>query len=126
METRRRQLKPMLSEDFHPRDEELLLTADGELSGRRATRVRAHLASCWDCRARMAEIEDTIADFARVYRRHFGPELPPIERARAQLKIRLAEPAGKLRTDSWHGFFRFNSKMCPASQTRKAFLTDLA
>jgi anti-sigma factor RsiW len=97
----------MLSEDFHPRDEELLLTADGELSGRRAARVRAHLASCWDCRARMAEIEDTIADFARVYRRHFGPELPPIDGARAQLKTRLAELAGKLRADSWPGFFRF-------------------
>jgi anti-sigma factor RsiW len=97
----------MPSEDFHPRDEEFLLTADGELSGRRAPRVRAHLASCWDCRARMAEIEETIADFARVYCRHFGPELPPIDGARAQLKTRLAELAGKLRADSWPGFFRF-------------------
>jgi hypothetical protein len=79
------------------------MTADGELSGRRAIRVRAHLASCWDCRARMAEIEDTIADFARVYRRH--SELPPIDGARAQLKT--AELAGKLRADSWPGFFRF-------------------
>ena len=107
----------MLSEDFHPRDEELLLTADGELSGRRATRVRAHLASCWDCRARMAEIEDTIADFARVYRRHFGPELPPIDGARAQLKTRLAELAGKLRADSWPGFFRF----APAARIARIF-----
>ena len=60
------------------------MTADGELSGRRANRVRAHHASCWDCRARMAEIEDTISGFARVYRRHFGPELPPIDGARAR------------------------------------------
>jgi hypothetical protein len=97
----------MLSEDFHPRDEELLMTADGELSGRRATRVRAHLASCWDCRARMEEIEDTIADFARVYRRHFEPEFPPIDGARAQLKARLAERAVRLRADCWAGFFRF-------------------
>jgi anti-sigma factor RsiW len=97
----------MQSEDFHPRDEELLMTADGELSCRRATRVRAHLASCWDCRARMAEIEDTIADFARVYRGHLGPELPPIDGARAQLNARLAELAATARADSWPGFFRF-------------------
>ncbi len=83
------------------------MTADGELSGRRATRVRAHLASCWDCRARMAEIEDTIADFARVYRQHFGPGLPPIDGARAQLKARLAELTARPRADSWPGFFRF-------------------
>jgi anti-sigma factor RsiW len=101
----------MLSEDFHPRDEELLMTADGELSGRRATRVRAHLASCWDCRARMAEIEDTIADFAQGYRLHCGPELPPIDGARAQLKARLAELAAKPRADSWPRFFRFAPTM---------------
>jgi len=82
------------------------MTADGELSGRRATRVRAHLASCWDCRARMAEIEGTIADFARVHRQHSGPGLPPIDGARAQLKARLAELAAKPRADSWPGFFR--------------------
>jgi hypothetical protein len=101
----------MLSEDFHPRDEELLMTADGELSGRRATQVRAHLACCWDCRARMAEIEDTIADFARGYRHHCDPELPPIDGARAQLKTRLAELATKPHADSWPRFFRFAPTM---------------
>ena len=74
----------MLSEDFHPGDEELLMAADGELSARRVAGVLAHLSACWDCRARMAEIEDTIADFARVYRQLFGPELPPIDVARAR------------------------------------------
>jgi hypothetical protein len=87
------------------------MTADGELSGRRTMRVRAHLVSCWDCRARMAEIEGTIADFARVYRQHFGPELPPIDGARAQLKVRLAELAAKPRADSSVGFFRFAPAM---------------
>jgi hypothetical protein len=97
----------MLSEDFHPGDEELLMAADGELSARRATRVRAHLSACWDCRARTAEIEDTVADFARVHRRLFGPELPPIDGAHAQLKARLAELAARPRADSWPWFFRF-------------------
>jgi hypothetical protein len=61
----------------------------------------------------MAEIEDTIADFARVYRRH--SELPPIDGARAQLKT--AELAGKLRADSWPGFFRF----APAARIARIF-----
>jgi anti-sigma factor RsiW len=97
----------MLSEDFHPWGEELLMTADAELSRRRAIRVRAHLASCWDCRARMAKIEHTIADFARVYRQHLCPELPPIDSARAQLKARLAELAAKPHADSLPWFSRF-------------------
>jgi anti-sigma factor RsiW len=97
----------MLSEDVHPGEQELLMAADGELSSRRATRVRAHLAACWDCRARMAEIEDTIADFARIHRQIYDPKLPPIAGARAQLKARLAELAARPRADSWPWFFRF-------------------
>lgn len=85
------------------------MAADGELSGRRASRVRAHLAACWDCRARMAEIEDTIADLARVHRRLAGPELPPNTGPRAQLKARLAELAIKPNADSWPWFLRFGT-----------------
>ena len=50
--------------DMHLSDQELLLAADGELPSRRAAQVHAHLTACWDCRARMAEIEATIGDFA--------------------------------------------------------------
>jgi hypothetical protein len=81
----------MLNEHIHLTDEELLLAADGELKSRRATQARAHLAACWDCRARMAEIEDTIADFARAYHQTVGTELPRIEGPRALLRARLAE-----------------------------------
>jgi hypothetical protein len=93
--TCRRQMKPMLSQDFHAGDQELLMAADGELSARRATRVRAHLAACWDCRARMAEIEGTSADFARIHRQISAPKVPPISAARAQLRAQLAELAAK-------------------------------
>ena len=58
----------MLNENLHPSDQELLLAADGELPARRAAQVHAHLAACWDCRARMAEIEVTVTDFARAHR----------------------------------------------------------
>ena len=55
---------------MHLSDQDLLLSADGELPARRAAQVRAHLAACWDCRARMAQIEETIADFVRLRRQH--------------------------------------------------------
>jgi anti-sigma factor RsiW len=81
----------MQKEDFHLSDQDLLLTADGELPTRRAARVRAHLAACWDCRARMAEIETTIADFVRASRQAVDPKIPPIAGPRALLKAQLAE-----------------------------------
>jgi anti-sigma factor RsiW len=96
----------MLSQDFHAGDQELLMAADGELSARRATRVRAHLAACWDCRARMAEIEGTSADFARIHRQISAPKVPPISAARAQLRAQLAELAAKPNAGSWWQFFR--------------------
>ena len=50
----------MRSEYSHPRDEDVLMVAGGELSGLRATRIRAHLAVCRACRARMEEITVTL------------------------------------------------------------------
>ena len=67
----------MLSGGFHITDQELLLAADGELPVRRAAQIRAHLAACWDCRARMAEIEGTIAAFAQAHRQTLDPHLSP-------------------------------------------------
>jgi hypothetical protein len=81
----------MRSDHFHSTDEELLLTADGELPADRVAEVRAHLAACWDCRARMAEIEGTIADFTRANHQSFDPQLTPIAGPRAMLRARLAQ-----------------------------------
>src|ERR1700733_5636881 len=99
----------MWREDSHPTEEELLLFGDGELSGRRASRVRAHLTACWDCRARMAEIEQTITDFVRTHRQSIDPMLPPAAEARAQLRCQMAELALRPQPDSWLRFFRFGS-----------------
>jgi hypothetical protein len=97
----------MPSEGFHLSDQELLLAADGELDARRAAQVRAHLASCWHCRARMAEIEGTIADFARAYRQTLDSQLPPINGSRALLKAQLAELAATAQVGSWRRFLQF-------------------
>jgi anti-sigma factor RsiW len=95
--------------DFHPTDQELLQAADGELPSRRAAKIRAHLASCWNCRARMAEMEGTIAEFARAHRQTHDSQLPPVAGPRALLKARLAELAAKPKASSWQQFFEFTS-----------------
>jgi len=112
----------MPTETFHPTDQELLLAADGELPARRAAQVRAHLAACWDCRARMAETEGTIADFARVYRQSFDPQLPPRAGSCAQLKAQLAELAAKQDIPSWRRFFQFAPAMRAAASVCVALL----
>jgi len=83
----------MFDETVHPSDQDLLLCADGELSRRQAMMVRVHLEACWNCRARMAEIERTIGDFVKVHHRRLDRELPPIDGLRALLKARLSAAA---------------------------------
>ncbi|MGA9471317.1 MAG: hypothetical protein WBV36_02565 [Terriglobales bacterium] len=93
----------------HLSDQELLRAADGELPTRRADEVNAHLAACWDCRARMAEIEGTIADFARAHRHDLDSQLPPMDGPRALLRAQLAELASQPPTRSSQWLFQFNS-----------------
>src|ERR1700734_1602540 len=90
----------MLSKDLHLSDEEMLLAADGELSTRRAAQIHAPPAECWACRARMAEIEGTIADFARGHRQTLDPQLPPIAGPRALLRAQLADIASEHKSNS--------------------------
>ena len=95
--------------DTHLSDQEMLLAADGELATRRAAQVHAHLADCWACRARMAEIEGTIADFARAHRQTLDPQLPPIAGPRALLRAQLAERASEPESGSWWRLLHFTS-----------------
>jgi len=97
----------MLSEELHLSDQELLMAADGELSTQRAEQVRVHLAGCWDCRARMAAVEGTIADFARAHRQALDSQLPPVAGPRALLRAQLAELAAQPKAGTWRRFFQF-------------------
>jgi len=74
----------------HISDEELLLAADGE-QGRKARRALAHVEGCPSCRARAAEIRDTLGELARAERNRLDRELPPIAGPRALLRTRLEE-----------------------------------
>jgi predicted anti-sigma-YlaC factor YlaD len=97
----------MPNEDAHLSDEEMFLVTDGELPSRCAALVHAHLAACWGCRARMAEMEETIAAFARAYRQTLDPRLPSISGPRALLRARLAELASKPEANSWRRLLNF-------------------
>ncbi len=77
----------------HLSDEELLQFADGELASRQMATVHAHLASCWDCRARPKQTEETIADFVRAQHEEHDPQLPSGTGPRALLRARLAAEA---------------------------------
>lgn len=95
--------------ESHATHSELLLCADGELAPNRSAEIRTHLSACWVCRARMAEIEQTIADFARVHRETLDPQLPPIAGPRALLKAQLAALAAQPKPRLWQRFLQFTS-----------------
>jgi len=116
----------MLSGGFHLTDQELLLAADGELPTRRAAQVRVHLAACWDCRARMAEIEGAIADFARVHRQTLDPQLPPTAGPRALLRAQLSGLAAKPNAAPWWHFFHIPSGALAAACICVAFFVAAA
>jgi hypothetical protein len=101
----------MLNENLHPTDQELLLFADGEIRRRHTARIRGHLAACWACRARMAEIESTIADFVRVHQESLDPKLPSIAGPRALLRAQLAGWQKKPHNGTtWHLGFPFKAR----------------
>jgi hypothetical protein len=116
----------MLSENSHLSDQELLLAADGELPTRRATQVNAHLAACWNCRARMAGIEAAIANFARAHHQILDPQLPPIEGPRAQLRTQIAQLASHSSVSPRRWFFQFTSLTSSAAFICVAFLMTAA
>jgi hypothetical protein len=91
----------------HISDEELVRSADGELSPQRAGEVGSHLEACWDCRARMEEVQATITDFVRAHHAELDPELPPVAGPRALLRARLTELDSELRTEWWKRAFPF-------------------
>jgi anti-sigma factor RsiW len=61
----------------HLEEDLLLRYLDGELPGRNARQVRAHLEACWQCRTEVEALEATIGDCVR-YRKNVLTEcLPP-------------------------------------------------
>jgi hypothetical protein len=91
----------------HVSDEELVCSADGELSPQRAAEVEAHLEACWDCRARMEEIQSTITGFVRTHHAEFDTQLPPVAGPRALLRARLSVLGSETRAEWWKAVVQF-------------------
>jgi len=61
----------------HPDDGMLLRYLDGELPGRKARKVCAHLEACWQCRTQSEELQAVIGDCVRYRKNVLAPSLPP-------------------------------------------------
>ncbi len=61
----------------HPEDGQLLRYLDGELPGRKARQLRKHLEACWQCRAELEELQNTVGDCVRYRKNVLGTCLPP-------------------------------------------------
>jgi hypothetical protein len=95
----------MKDQYLHLSDQQLLSYIDAELPAHQAKHVRAHVDTCWKCRARRQELENAIAHFVRMHQREIETKPPALDGSRALLKARLAqlsmpEPAGR---SSWLG-----------------------
>lgn len=84
----------------HADEDELLRLADGELSARESARVRAHLASCWQCRAELEAIEKTISECVRYRKQVLEPYLPSPPRPWPDLSRRFDEADQELAVHS--------------------------
>jgi len=60
----------------HPDEGELLRFADGELSAREEKKIRRHLASCWECRTEIDELEKTVGECVRYRQKVLKEGLP--------------------------------------------------
>ncbi len=98
----------------HCSDEELLSYLDGELELRKEVAVKAHLQSCWACRRRAGELENTVWALAKTLDEADYPTPQWI----ADAKLRLEEGARRIDRESTAraqpGFPRWRSWNVPA------------
>jgi hypothetical protein len=85
----------------HLTNETLLLYAGEEVSEARADEIRAHLAECARCEARLEEVRRTLAEFSSAHRQAFDSKLPSAAHARAALRSRMEELNAQTARSSW-------------------------
>ncbi len=85
----------------HPENEEILKYADGELSGRDAGEVRAHLEACWECRAALEELQNTVSQCVSYRKNVLQKHLPPPPAAWTDIYQRFAEIDAAVATPSF-------------------------
>ena len=95
----------------HISDEDLVRSADGELSSERAAEVDAHLEGCRNCRVRMENFQSTIAGLVHAYRAESDFQVPSIAGPRALLRARLTQLGSEPPAESWKRIFPFSSAL---------------
>jgi Putative zinc-finger len=106
---------------LHSSERDLQLFADGELGRRHASKIERHLASCWDCRAHMAQTEGAITGFVTLRRKLLdqtlhGADFPSERASRAVLGARLAHRATSNRSSVWR---KVAAAIWPVAVTRR-------
>lgn len=79
----------------HPPDGDLVMLLDGELGRGKATRIRAHIDSCWACRTRLQDFENAVTGFVRSRNAELETCLPPAAGPGAMFRARLAQAAAE-------------------------------
>src|ERR1035441_7613566 len=83
----------------HPEDGLLLRYLDGELPGRKARQVRAHLEACWQCRAQVEQLQGAIGECVRYRKDVLAPSQPPPPQAWHSVDFERVE--AELAAQSW-------------------------
>ena len=88
----------------HPKDAELLLALDGELSPAGQSRVEEHLARCEPCRARCSRLEKAATEFGDAYRGVGEGDLSSRDEVRNALESRLLQASERWERAWWLPF----------------------
>lgn len=83
-----------MPQDKHLQDQELLAWLDGELEPADRAHAGGHLEHCWTCRARKAELEQTIHEYA-AWQLAAGGAAPPAAGPTARLRAQLQQARGE-------------------------------
>ena len=75
---------------MHPEEGVLLRYCDGELRAKETARVARHLEACWDCRTRLDDLKQTIAEYVRYRRDVLEPAQPQPPQAWTNLRVEFA------------------------------------
>ena len=102
----------------HPENEEILRYVDGELPARAVRKIRTHLNACWECRAQLQEIEETINNCVAYRKNVLKNHLPTPPAPWVDIYQGFAEMDASPEPDFFHG-------LAPAVSTRTRWLAWL-
>jgi len=76
---------------MHPEEGALLRYCDGELRAKETARIARHLEACWECRTRLDDLKQTIAEYVRYRRDFLEPALPQPPQPWKNLRVEFAQ-----------------------------------